>query len=318
VSYTPGERLELTKNDKYWDKDAIRYGGLELIGVTANDQLAAVNALAAGQVDMAPATVQLMPNLGADNKAYVVQNPNRLMTFQVCKKDGPLANADVRRAIAMSVDRETINEALYEGTYVVAQGLWPKGHRLHDPSLDEDIAYDPKQAKQLLEKAGFGSGFSVDAYVLQTAGLPELIQVVQQALGEIGVKVNIIAATNYVENFLLPENSGFGVVPNIGSGRQKIDQWTGDGLGNACKYKDPELDALKAKLLKVSDSTDEAVELWHQIERKAVGDDALSIPLLFAASVVGYNPSVVVDPSVLTVSTQLYLPDPRITAVKAR
>jgi ABC-type transport system substrate-binding protein len=318
VSYTPGERLELARNERYWDKDEILYGGLELVGVTANDQLAAVNALANGQVDMAPATVQLMPALGDGNEAYVVENPNRLMTFQICKKDGPLANADVRRAISLSVDRKRINEALYEGTYVVAQGLWPDGHRLHDAKLDDEVVYDPEQAKQLLEKAGYADGFTVDAYVLQTAGLPDLIQVVQQALGEIGVKVNIIPANNYVDQFLLPQKAAFGVVPNIGGGRQKIDQWVGDGLGNACKYKDPELDALKEKLLKVSDSTDEAVELWHQIERKAIGEDTLSVPLLFAASVVGYDPDVIVEPSVLTVSTQLYLPDPRLTAVKAR
>jgi peptide/nickel transport system substrate-binding protein len=318
VSYSPGERLELTKNAEYWDAKSIRYGGLELIGVTANDQQAAVNALAAGQVDMAPANVQLIPNLGPGNEAYVVENPNRLMAFQVCKKEGPLANADVRRAISMSIDREELNEALYEDSYVVAHGLWPKGHRLHDPELDREIDFDLEQAKELLEEAGFGDGFSMDAFVLQTAGLPDLIQVVQQSLAEIGVKVNIVPATNYVDQFLQPQKPGIGVVPNIGSGRQKLDQWTGDALGNACKYSDPEIEALKADLLKVSDSTDEAVELWHQLERKGIGEDALTVPLLFAASVVGYNPSVVVDPSVLAVSTQLYLPDPRLTAAKAR
>ena len=165
--------------------------------------------------------------------------------------------------------------------------------------------------------AGDADGFSVDAYVLQTAGLPDLIQVVQQSLASIGVTVNIHAATNYVSDFLDPPHAGFGVVPNIGSNRTKLDQWTGDALGNACKYDDPD-EALKAQLLQVSDTTDEAVDLWNQIEQKAIGDDMLSVPLLFAASVVGYNPAVVADPSVLTVSTQLYLPDPRITYVKAK
>ncbi|HEY6530805.1 MAG TPA: ABC transporter substrate-binding protein [Acidimicrobiales bacterium] len=316
--YKPQTSLTLTKSDTYWDKDNVRYGGLELVGVTANDQQAAVNALAAKTVDMAPATVQLMPSLGSGNEAYVVENPNRLMTFQICKKDGPLANADVRKAISMAVDRETINEALYEDTYTIAQGLWPAGHRLHNPALDEEVVFDLEGAKQLLADAGYADGFTMDAYVLQTAGLPELIQVVQQSLEQIGIKVNINAATNYPDDFLLPQKAGIGVVPNIGSNRAKLDQWSGDGLGNACKYKDEEIDSLKAELLTVSDSTDEAVELWHQLEQKGIGDGMLNVPLLFAASVVGYNPSVVADPSVLTVSTQLYLPDPRITYVKAK
>ena len=61
----------------------------------------------------------------------------------------------------------------------------------------------------------------------------------------------------------------------------------------------------------------EAIDLWRQIEQKAIGDDMLNVPLLFAASVVGYDPDVIADPSVLAVSTQLSLPDPRITYVKA-
>jgi peptide/nickel transport system substrate-binding protein len=317
-SYTPERELDLVKSDTYWDEGSIRFGGLDLVGVTANDQQAAVNALAAGQVDMAPATIQLMSALGADNDAYIVENPNRLMTFQLCKKDGPLANPDVRKAIMMAVDREAINDVLYEGTYTVAQGLWPDGHRLHDPALDAEVVYDPEQARQLLQDAGYADGFTVDAYVLQLAGLPELTQIVQQSLAELGVMVEIHTALNYVDEFLLPQVPGFGVVPNIGSNRQKLDQWTGDGIGNACHYDDPELDELKAQLLTTSDSTDEAVALWHEIERRGVGEQALSIPLLFAATVVGYDPGVIADPSVLPVSTQLYLPDPRITYVRAR
>jgi peptide/nickel transport system substrate-binding protein len=315
--YRPGTSLSLARSDTYWDEDSIRIGGLELIGVTANDQLAGVNALAAGQVDMAPATVQLIPSLGAGNEAYVVENPNRLMIFQLCKKDGPLADPRVRKAIAMAVDRDAINEALFGGTYTVARGLWPDGHRLHDPTVDDDVDFDLARARQLLEQAGYGGGIALDAYVLQLAGMPELTQIVQQSLAEIGVTIEIHPALNYVDDFLLPQKPGFGVVPNIGSDRQKLDQWTGSGLANACKYDDPELDQLRTRLAALSDSTDEAVDLWHEIERKAIGDDVLSVPLLFAATVVGYDPSVVADPSVLPVSTQLYLPDPRTTYVRA-
>jgi peptide/nickel transport system substrate-binding protein len=317
AKYTPGESLSLTRSATYWDKDSILLGGVDLVGVTANDQQAAVNALAAGQVDMSPATVQLIPTLGSGNEAYIVENPNRLATFQLCKKDGPLANPNVRKAIMMAVDRDTINDALYDGTYTVAQGLWPDGHRLHNPSVNADVTFDLDQARQLLKEAGYADGFAVDAYPLQLGGMPELTQIVQQSLKDIGVTVNIQIAANYVDNFLAPQKAGFGVVTSIGSNRQKLDQWTGDGIGNACDYNDPELDELKDELLQVSDSSDEAVQLWHQIEEKAIGEDALSIPLLFAATVVGFDPSVIANPSVFPVSTQLYLPDPRVSYVKA-
>lgn len=46
---------------------------------------------------------------------------------------------------------------------------------------------------------------------------------------------------------------------------------------------------LEAELAKVSDSTDEAVEIWHQIE-ETVAQDALSVFMLFGASVTAYDP----------------------------
>ena len=74
TEYTPQTSLKLAKSDTYWDKDAVRYGGLNLVAVTANDQLAGVNA-GREQVDMAPATVQLMPSLGVGQRGLRRREP---------------------------------------------------------------------------------------------------------------------------------------------------------------------------------------------------------------------------------------------------
>ncbi|HEY6531775.1 MAG TPA: ABC transporter substrate-binding protein, partial [Acidimicrobiales bacterium] len=192
---------------------------------------------------------------------------------------------------------------------------WPDGHRFHDPSVDESIAYDPDAAKQLLADAGYPDGFTTDIYVIQSGSMPEVTQIMQQQLDEIGVTVNLVPAPSYVADFLEARKPGFGAVPTMSPGRLKLLQWTGESVGNTCGYDDDELNALQTELNGVSDSSDEAVEIWHRIEQKAVAEDALSIFLLFGASIIGYDTSTVGDPTAFP--TTIIMPDPRATFVKA-
>jgi hypothetical protein len=55
-----------------------------------------------------------------------------------------------------------------------------------------------------------------------------------------------------------------------------------------CDWSDPALDALIAELAGVSASSDEAVDLWHEIEAKVV-NEALSGLYLFRSRIAGYN-----------------------------
>lgn len=312
TEFAPERSAQLERNRRYWDADSIQIGGIDLVGVSANDHQAAVNALAAGQVDMAPADVALIPAVGPGNDVLVVNTPHRLMNFQVCKRDGPLADPDVRRAINKAIDREAINEAVFDGMYTVAEGLWPADHRFHDLEAEDAVSYDPDAARRLLREAGYPDGFTFDAYVLQEAGMPEVAQVAQQQLEEVGITMELVPAPDYIESFLGPQRSGVGLVPSMSPNRLKLDQWSGDSLSNTCGYDDPELDRLRAELGTVSDGSDEAAEIWHRIERKVVAEDALSVFLLFASNLVGYNTSAIGDVEVLPTTTQLYLPDPRV------
>ena len=70
---------------------------------------------------------------------------------------GPTADIAVRKAIALGVDRDTI---LHEVLYDIDEKSW-SGVAKVSPYYSEDvptISYDPEQAKQILEEAGYTAG----------------------------------------------------------------------------------------------------------------------------------------------------------------
>lgn len=312
--FVPEQSVVLEKYPEYWDADAILVAGVELMHVPGASPQSAVAGIEAGQVDFATGDSTTIGSLRPPLEALVTPNPNQLSSFQTCKRDGPLADVQVRRAVNKAIDREAIIEAVFDGTAEPATSLWPPGHRFHNPDVADELAYDPKGARRLLEDAGYGDGFEFDLYVIQALGMPETAEVIQQQLAEVGITLNIIRAANYVEDFLVSQRSGAGLVPTMSPNRMKVLQWSGERIGNACTYKDPEIETLKEQLNLVSDASDEAVEVWHQIEAKAV-DEALSVFLFFGAKLAIYDSdrigNAVLWPDVIA------MPDVRETYVKA-
>lgn len=288
VEYTPEQRVLLEKNTAYWDADSILIGGVEL--VHAPDPQSGATALGADQVDIAIVETSLIPALPAGTEVLAEVDPNRLMSMQLCKREGPLAEPQVRKAINKAIDREVINDVLFAGAFEPALGLWPEGHRFHDPDVEDAVAYDPEAARELLAEAGYADGFQFDIFMLEGGGVPEAMEIVQQQLAEIGVTAGLVRSPNYVTDFLQAQKPGAGAVPTMAPNRGKLRQWAGDALGNTCGYDDPELESLAAELASVSDTSDEAVELWHRIEQKVVADDTLSVFLLFGADPMAYDP----------------------------
>jgi peptide/nickel transport system substrate-binding protein len=114
-----------------------------------------------------------------------------------------LADANVRRAIAMGIDRETIVNDLLLGLTRVAVTPW-EGSPAQDPAL-EPYPYDPVEAAALLDAAGWtdtdGDGIRDDGagtplsltYGTNTRQVRQDVQaVVQQQLAEIGVGVELL------------------------------------------------------------------------------------------------------------------------------
>ncbi|WP_059106116.1 glutathione ABC transporter substrate-binding protein [Shouchella shacheensis] len=103
----------------------------------------------------------------------------------------PFDDPDVRRAISMAVDNESVVELLLNGYGIPATGPMAPDVIGYDPDVD-GIPYDPEGAKELLAEAGFEEGeleFTISTNDTQTR--QDLAEYVQGQLQEIGVTANI-------------------------------------------------------------------------------------------------------------------------------
>ncbi|HEY6532741.1 MAG TPA: ABC transporter substrate-binding protein [Acidimicrobiales bacterium] len=287
TEFSPGRSATLTKNADYWDVDAIQVPTIELVNVQGEAETAATSALNAGQVEFAAINFLQLEALGSGIEPIINPSASQLIGFQTCNTQPPFDNEKLRLALNRALDRDAINDALYEGTGIPAYGIWPEGHPYYPEGLAEEYAYDPEAAKQLLTEAGYPDGITFDVMPMTAGGMPEVAQIVQQQWAQIGVDVTLKPTDAIVQDFYTEKEAPIGLIPVMGL-TPRLNRWVGDTVNNFCDYDDPDLNAMAAEALTLSASSDEAVTLWQEITEK-MSSEGLDIPVLYGSNVSAYN-----------------------------
>jgi peptide/nickel transport system substrate-binding protein len=148
--------LTLEAHDTYWDaRPAVNKLTFRLIPETSTR----VAALLSGEVD-------IITNLPADQVASVEASPEchvrgvPLANAHVLKYNTThpsLADARVRRAMNLAIDREGLVRSLWRGKATVPKGFQFDGEFGSSPSR-RPLAFDPDRARALLAEAGYSGG----------------------------------------------------------------------------------------------------------------------------------------------------------------
>jgi peptide/nickel transport system substrate-binding protein len=106
----------------------------------------------------------------------------------------PLTKKQVRQAINMAIDKESIVRDLYRGTASVAKNGMPPFMLGYNDDI-EDWPYDPERAKRLLAEAGYPNGFEVTLHVMPVSrpymfDPPKIGEAIQSYLAAVGITVN--------------------------------------------------------------------------------------------------------------------------------
>jgi len=133
-----------------------------------------------------------------DHPSYqVIESPGSKYTYiGINMEDEILRHRDVRRALALAIDRELIVATLWRGLGYVTETMMPPGHWSRHEGL-EPLLYDPDRAMELLDRAGFPdpSGPEPRFHISYKTSTDETrvlqAQIVQSMLAEIGVEVEI-------------------------------------------------------------------------------------------------------------------------------
>ncbi len=220
----------------------------------------------------------------------------------------PLTKKEVRQAINMAIDKESIVNDIYMGTASVAKnGLPPVVVGYNDEI--EDYPYDPERAKELLAEAGYPDGFEVTLHVMPVSrpymfDPPKIGEAIQSYLAAVGITVNFYQVD--WGTYLQETESGMHQMCLLG--------WTGDngdpdnfmnvlyGLnacsigtaGNYAFYTNEENQELLTKALRTYD-TDQRVEYYKKAQ-ELIHEDAGWVYLahsnqnvVFRNNVVGYT-----------------------------
>lgn len=105
----------------------------------------------------------------------------------------PFDRVEVRQAMNYAIDRRRINERIYAGLSLPAQGLLPPGGLLgYDPNQG-GYSHDPERARTLLEQAGYGSGFNIEYRTWDTDEFNNsgMVPLMIEDLEAVGIRVNL-------------------------------------------------------------------------------------------------------------------------------
>jgi peptide/nickel transport system substrate-binding protein len=159
-----GSYLRFVKNDKYWATPAKID---EIFVRIVPDEAAQVASLQAGDADLgywfqwnnaqklkdAGFTIDVVPNGFNEGMFLLVNNTNSKYNGKVVGNPA-LLDLKVRQAIAMAIDRETINQNLNLGYTKVPDSYWDSIPLYNDITYTA-YKYDPEAAKKLLDEAGW-------------------------------------------------------------------------------------------------------------------------------------------------------------------
>jgi len=189
-SFTPRERLELVKNENYWDKARVPHVD-RIVLLPMPEANARTAALLSGQVDWveAPAPDALPEIKQRGFKLYTNEEPH-VWPWQFSRVEGsPWNDIRVRKAANLCVDREGLRDGLLAGLMVPATGTFEPGHPWRgNPTFQ--IKYDKDAAQKLMQEAGYGPNKHLAVKVQTSASgsgqmLPlPMNEYLQQALSE--------------------------------------------------------------------------------------------------------------------------------------
>jgi peptide/nickel transport system substrate-binding protein len=168
AEFKQNEIIRLVRNPNYWKPGRPYLDGIELPIITSRST--AMLAFTAGRLDMT-FPFEVTPPLLRDIKSqapkavcyFGPQNVNENLI--VNREKPPFDDAEIRRAMALALDRKAFSDILFEGQADIGgallpapEGVWgmPKEQMQHMLGYDPDVAKNRAEARAIMEKHGYG------------------------------------------------------------------------------------------------------------------------------------------------------------------
>jgi peptide/nickel transport system substrate-binding protein len=163
VEFKPNERITLTRNPDYWKKGRPYLDGIEFTII--RDVSTAHLAFVAGKLDWIATSMPLLKDVRSQAPEAICQiTPCGISRNLIVNRDAPpFDNADMRRAVALSLDRKAFIDIISEGQGDIGgvmqplpEGVWGMPHEVLEtlPGYDPDVQKNRSEAREIMGKLG--------------------------------------------------------------------------------------------------------------------------------------------------------------------
>ena len=165
VEFKPNERVTLTRNTDYWKKGLPFLDGVEFTII--RDVATANLAFIADKVDWIATTLPLLKDVRNQAPASICEvTPGGISRNLIINRDAPpFDNPEMRRAIALTLDRKSFIDIISEGQGDIGgvmqplpEGVWgmPPDVLNTLPGYDPDVAKNRAEARTIMNNLGYG------------------------------------------------------------------------------------------------------------------------------------------------------------------
>ena len=259
--FTPKARASFVRNPDYWGAKALPDRTLFIFYDSIQAQILAMQG---EQLDvLLHAPVQGSQALLADPHLNILALKSSAHEQVHMRADkGPFADARVRRAMALCLNRENLVKGLFRGMAVPGNDSpFAPIFAATDPQVPQR-RQDIRQAKELLQAAGVANGFKATLTTERFVEMPDYAVIIQNAVRQIGVRLSLnveeqsayfgratFGQSDWLDSEMGIEDYAHRGVPNI----FLTATLSSHGTFNAAHFKNPEYDRLVAGFIAALD-----------------------------------------------------------------
>ena len=218
----------------------------------------------------------------------IVSTPKVGLTYLAVNENQEyLKDVNVRKALGMAIDVDTIIGSIYSGNAIRENGIIPTGIWGHNDSL-EGFTYDPAGAKALLKEAGYKDGeVSFELAMDSSANTNTVLvyQTISEMLKAVGIKAQIktydhsawldLRISGNMDSFVarwgMDYNDPANIMYSFFGNKENTTQ-------RSLNYPDAEVMARVAAASAIVDDGEREAE-YQALEKKLIGEDAAWIPI---------------------------------------
>lgn len=294
VEFKPNERITLTRNRDYWKKGRPYLDGIEYTII--RDPATANLAFITGKLDWIGTSLPLLKDIKSQSPEAVCEvTPGGISRNLLLNRDAPpFDNPEMRRAMALSLDRKAFIDIISEGQGDIGgvmqplpEGVWgmPPDVLSALPGYDPDVQKNRNEARQIMQKLGYGPDKRL-ALKVSTRNIPpyrDPAVILTDQLKEVYIdgELEMVETARW---FPMMYRKEYTIAANLTGGgvddpdQQLYENYACGSPRNYTGYCNPELEKLFDRQ-SIETDTDKRKRLVWEIERKLAEDGAR--PIIF-------------------------------------